>query len=153
MWLRKISPESRNRRPGLILDCIRIQNLLFGDGGLDGIYDIADIVVADPGTGREADAYLEERFRHAVDIGRIAGIYRLSVHWLPERSRLDAGFVESHAQCLDIGVRLAVGDGACGSVCDSGGASYGSLYHFMIGILLTFHMQVGVESGRAEPVV
>ena len=82
------------------------------DCGLDLLCDVAHIVVGDPRTGRQTDAYLEKIFRHAVDVSRIGGVDGLAVHRFPEGTGLDVGLVEGHAECLDVGVGLAVGHGA-----------------------------------------
>ncbi len=68
---------------------------LIFNGFFNSIDNVADIVVGDVGAGREADADFEECFRHAVNIGRSILIHRLFVHWLPEWSCLDIGFVEA----------------------------------------------------------
>lgn len=77
----------------------------------DLVDDVADVGVGNPRTSREADADFEEGFRDAVDVGGGVAIDGLFVHRFPQGARFDAGCVESHAECLDVVVGLAVGRG------------------------------------------
>ncbi len=114
---------------------------------LDCVDDVADVVVAHVGAGREAYAAPEQALAHAVDIcGRVA-VYGLPVHGLPQRACLDVGFVESHAQSFHVVAWLAVGSG-CGSlVYDAGGAADSPGYDVFVYIVLSFDAQGGVEQG------
>ena len=57
---------------------------LFDNTVLYGIDDVAHVVVGDVRAGGEADAYFEESFRHAVDVGGSVFINGLTVHGLPQ---------------------------------------------------------------------
>ena len=123
------------------------------DGRLDCLDDVADVVVGDVRSGREAEAYGEERLADTVDVcGRIT-VDRLFVHRLPERTRLDAGGVEGQAHRLHVGVGLAVGHGGGGGMGHAGGSSDGARYHLFICVLLPLYLQVRVERACAEPEV
>ena len=121
--------------------------------GGDCGYDAADVDIADPGAGGEADAALEERLADAVDVGGIGAIDGLAVHRLPERTALYAGLVQSHAQRLHIGVRLAVGHSRRRRMRHTCRAADSTLDHLTVGVLLTLYPQILVEERRAEPEV
>ena len=123
------------------------------DAILDILYYVADVFVGDPGTGGEADADFEERFADAVDVGGIVLVDGLLVHRLPEGARLDVCGIESHAHCLYVIAGLTVGD------CRRGGVGYArssinsSGDDLLVGVLLSFDFQFGVERSCAEPEV
>lgn len=123
------------------------------DAGLDGVDDVAHVVVGDVGPGGQADAHGEEGLADAVDVGRSVAVDGLTVHGLPQRPRLDVGGIEGHTQGLDVGVGLAVGDGRGGGVRHACGATHGARDNLAVGGLLTADAQVGVERGRAQPKV
>ena len=123
------------------------------DGRLDGVDDVAYVVVGDIRSGREAEADGEERLADTVDVSRRVTVDRLLVHRFPEWTGLDVGSVEGHAHRLHVGVGLAVGHGGRSGVGHAGSTSYGTRYHLFICILLPFHLQVRIERACAEPEV
>ena len=102
--------------------------------GGDCGYDAADVDIADPGAGGEADAALEERLADAVEVGGVVAVDRLAVHRLPERT-------------------LAVGHGLRRRVRHTCRATDSTLHYLTVGVLLTLYPQILVESRRAEPEV
>jgi hypothetical protein len=76
---------------------------------LDIFNDVADVIVGDVGTGREAEAYGKEGFADTVHIGGIVGVNGLFVHRFPKRTGFDVGFVKCKAHCFDVGVGFAIG--------------------------------------------
>lgn len=120
---------------------------------MDGVDDVADVGVGHPGTGGEADAYFEEAFAHAVDVGWCVLVDGLLVHRFPKGTALDVGRVERHAEGLDVVVGLTVGSGGFGGVDYAGGSADSSGDHLPVGVLLPLDLQIRIESGGAEPEV
>ena len=56
---------------------------------LNALHDVANVIVRDVWTSRQAEAYLEEVLFDAVGVERCTGIYRLLMHRLPHRTALD----------------------------------------------------------------
>ena len=121
--------------------------------GFDVADYVADVFVGDPGTGGEADADFEERFADAVDVGGIVLVDGLLVHRLPEGARLDVCGIESHAHCLYVIVGLTVGDCRRGGVGYARSSTNSSGDDLLVGVLLSFDFQFGVERSCAEPEV
>ena len=75
---------------------------------LDSFNDISYIIVTDVWTGRKTHTHFKECFRHTIHVSRNIFIAWLLMHGLPDGPCLYLSLVKSHAQCLYIGIGLAV---------------------------------------------
>ena len=148
------NPEQLNYR--LLLQLLRdydAKEAVSENAVLDLLNYVADMLVGHPRTGRQTDAHLEQFLAHTVDVSRITSVHRLFVHRLPQRTRFDTCGIQSYAHCLHVIIRLAVGNCSRSGVGNTCGTSYGTGYHLLVSIFLTFYFQVRVESGCTEPEV
>lgn len=78
-------------------------------GFANALADVMYILVGDAGTSRQANAYVEHMFAHAIDISGCVMIDGLLVHGFPQGAALYLTCIQEHAQGLYIVIRLAVG--------------------------------------------
>ena len=116
---------------------------------LHTLHNIPHILVLDIRPGGQAHAHLEDFLADAIDVVGGVAVHGLLVHGFPHGAGYDVHGVQAHAQGFDVVVGLAVGGGGLGSVDDSGGSGDNGF----IGVLLAFHLDIGVKGDGAQPVV
>ena len=93
------------------------------DSLLDAIDNVMHILVTDIGTCWQTEPHLEDRLRHAVQVGRSTLIYRLLVHRFPYGTTLHLLPEHKHTQCLDIVIGLTIGSGTVHTLDDTSRAT------------------------------
>ena len=128
-------------------------SILLNDCGLDAVDDVMDVGVGDIGAGGEAHADFEDLFFHAFGIHCCAGIDGLLVHGLPDGATLDLLVQHPYSHGFDIIIWLAVGNRTVYPMDHSCSTTYGCLDDFLVGVLLSFDLDIGRDGHGAEPIV